>query len=155
MKEEAITWRAPEYTYREKSVDWFWGAGLIGAAIAIAAIVVGNVLFGIFAAIATFTLLMYAARKPRMVEVLIDHRGVKINRVFYPYNILTSFWIHNHGNAAKKLIIESERGVFPHVAVPIADDVDTEKLRDYLLVFLPEEEHPESLSEIVLEYLGF
>jgi len=155
MKPETLQWNSLEYTHREKSIDWFWAVGIIALAVAVTAVIYHNILFAVFIIIGTFTLLMFAARKPRSVEFEINKRGLRIDRVLYPYSTLHSFWIHDHEEKQKKLIIQSEKVLMPYVSIPIPDDVNVDVLRDFLDDYLPEEEHPESLSEALMEYLGF
>jgi len=153
--DEPITWTAAEYEPRNKSVDWFWGVGIVAVSFAIVAIIFENILFAIFILLAAFSLLLFTARTPHEVEFSLTKRGIRIDRTLYPYATLRSFWIHNHNNERKKLIVQSEKALMPYVTIPIPLNVDEEHIQDFLEQYLPEEEHPESMSEIVMEYLGF
>jgi len=51
-----IEWDAHEYEHRERSPDWFWAVGIISVSVAVAAVIFGNIIFGILVIIAAFTL---------------------------------------------------------------------------------------------------
>ena len=64
---KTIAWQTFEYQNRARSSDWFWVVGIIAISAAAAAILFKNFLFGILIIIATFTLMLQAARKPRLL----------------------------------------------------------------------------------------
>lgn len=156
MNQETIKWSALEYEEKNRSIDWYWAVGIIALAIAIVAVIYQNYLFAILTVISAFTLLLYAARQPREVQFELSRRGVRVNSVLYPYATLKSFWIHHHdGDRRGKLIVQSEKTLMPYVTIPLPDTPDADTINDFLSLYLPEEEHPESLSEILMERLGF
>lgn len=151
----SIVWQSPEYTYRENSVDWFWAVGIIATTTAIVSIVYGNILFAIFIIIGAFTLLMYAARRPRTVNFTLNERGIYINKILYPFNTLDSFWIHKYDKTADKLIIKSKKMLMPYISIILPNDDSAEDIHRFIIKYLPEEEHRESMPEAIMEYLGF
>lgn len=156
MNEDTITWSALEYEEKERSVDWYWAVGIIALVIAVIAIIYQNYLFAVLIIVAAFTLLLYAARKPREVSIELGRRGVRIGGILYPYATLKSFWIHHHREDRRgRLIIQSEKLLMPYVTIPLPDEPHEDIIHDFLSAYLAEEEHPESLSEILLERLGF
>lgn len=149
-----IEWDAHEYEHKERSPDWFWAIGIIAVSIAIAAVIFGNIIFGILVLISTFTLSLFASRPPSTLHVSVDERGITRGKIRYPYQTLQSFWIdteHPH----KKIILQSEKMFMPLITVPLGDEVDVEQLHEKLLLSLPEEFHNLPFVERVLEYLGF
>ncbi len=151
---EKIEWSALEYEERKKSNDWFWMVGIIAIIVAGSAIYLKNILFAILILVGTFTLLLYVARAPRMVNFEINRRGIVVGATIYPYGTLKSFWLQDNGRR-KRLSIESQKMLMPHITLLIPDDMDTEAIRIFLSTRLPEEEHPESFAETVMESLGF
>ncbi len=154
MEPQKINWKAYEYEHKNNSTDWFWGVGVIAIAIAIAAIIYNNVLFAIFILLGAFTLLMYAVRKPKEINFEINKRGVVVDNILYPYATIESFWIRENGHD-KKLVLQSEKVLMPHIIIPLTSEVDHEFLHEFLSEFLEEEEHHESLADVVMDYLGF
>ena len=60
-----IKWETWEYEYIPKSNNWFWVVGIITIGLATASVLLDNILFAIFVALAGFTISLYASRKPK------------------------------------------------------------------------------------------
>ena len=147
-------WDAHEYEHKERSPDWFWAVGIISISIAIAAVIFGNIIFGILVLIGAFTLSLFANRPPSTLHIVIDEKGISRGKIRYPYSTLESFWIdteHPH----KKIILRSEKMFMPLIIVPLGNEVEIEELHDNLSQFLSEEFHSLPFVERLLEYLGF
>jgi hypothetical protein len=151
-----IMWEAHEYIFREKTNDWYWAVGIIGACAAIVALVFGNILFGLLLIVATFTLCLYGAKKPVYLHVEVNHSGVMINRVLYPYITLKSFWVDNnsHLGTHSRLVLKSKKIASQMIVIPL-NGVHPEELRDFLLDHIPEAEHVEPLAHHLLQLIGF
>ncbi len=147
-----IEWEAYEYEYSDKHGDWFWAVGVLTVAIAATAIILGNVLFAIVILLGGFTLTVYAAREPRRMTVSIDSTGVRMDKHYYPYRTLESFWVDEEGSP--KILLKSQKLIMPYIIVPI-EDVSPEKVRRYLERYLPETFHSETVFQKFMEYLGF
>ena len=149
-----IEWDAHEYEHKERSSDWFWAVGILSIAIAVATVIFGNIIFGIFILTAVFALALFINRPPETVHVVVDERGVTRGRIHYPYSTLQSFWIdieHSH----PKIMLASEKLFMPLIIVPLGSDVDPEKLHDALSTALSEKYHSLPFVEKIIEYLGF
>lgn len=149
-----IEWNAHEYEHKERGSDWFWAVGIISVSVAIAAVIFGNIIFGILVLIGAFTLSIFANRPPSTLQVTVDEKGITRGNIRYPYETLDSFWIdieHPH----KKIILKSEKLFMPLIIIPLEDGVNLEELHDTLSQFMSEEFHALPWVERVLEYLGF
>jgi len=149
-----IEWDAHEYEHKERSQDWFWAVGIVSVAIAVATVIFGNVIFGIFILTAVFALALFINRPPETVHVIVDERGVTRGKMHYPYSTLTSFWIdveHSH----PKILLSSEKIFMPLIIIPLDTDKDLDHLHDSLSLFLPERYHSLPLVEKILEFIGF
>lgn len=149
-----IEWDAHEYEHKERSQDWFWAAGIITIALAVAAAVFGNVILAILIITAAFSLALFINRLPENVHVVVSERGITRDKIHYPYSTLRTFWIdvdHSH----PKILLSSEKIFMPIIIIPLADDVDLDKLNDILSQFLHEKYHSLPFVEKVIEYLGF
>lgn len=152
---DSIEWKAPEYSYRERSGDWFWAVGIIAASLAVTAVLLGDALFAVVILIAAFTLAMYAKRKPRLVKFEVGERSIRAGQSSYPYATLAAFWVEEF-TSPPKLIFKSKKITMPHIILPIdAETVSPPALRQFLAKRLPEEEMMEPLSLKIMEYLGF
>lgn len=155
MKHQAISWKADEYHFQRKGNDWFWALSIISATGAAAAVILNNILFGVLILIGSFVLALYATVRPRRISFEISERGVSIGKTFYPYQNLKSFWVHDEGKDGDQvLIIESGKTFSPLITIPISS-VSPEKIRYFLLEFLPEIEHELPIADKLLERIGF
>ena len=148
-----IEWETDEYEYREKSNNWYWLVGFIALALFITAIVMKNFLFAILVFLGAGLLLYHANRQPRKMRVIVSRRGIQIRNNLFPYHALRSFWLHDEENEPRKIIIQSEKLLMPHIHLPLHESIDHEALRVYLLDFLPEEPHRPTVIDLLAEYL--
>lgn len=153
MKEEIIQWKTYEYNHRDKSSDWFWAVGIIAFSAAAAAVIFNNAIFAIFIILSAFTLCMYATRKPSLINIEINDKGIVVDKYIYFYKTLEKFWVaeRKHGNI---MILKSRKSILPFVTIQ-ADQVDPKKIREYLSRYVEEEEMNEPLTQMIIEYLGF
>lgn len=151
---ESLSWKTSEYEHSPKTTDWYWSVGILTAGIVIVALITGNFLLGILALIAGFTIMLYGARAPRMVQFTINHKGIIIEDRLYQFENLESFWIHYDPPDKKELGIVSEKFFMPRITIPL-DDTDPNDIRNHLIQFLEEEAYEESLIEALSKYLGF
>ncbi len=151
--DEEITWEAPEFTPRDRSPDWFWGLGIIAVSLIVTAILFENLLFAIVVLISAVTITLLALRDPEILEFTVNDRGIRAGDTLYPYSSIESFWVENSPEE-QKILLQSERMLMPYIVVPI-EEVDPEEVRNFIIQYIPEEEHVEPLSHRVMEYLGF
>jgi hypothetical protein len=148
-----LEWDTPEHHHTEKSNDWYWAVGIITFTAAVLSFIFGDVIFGIFILVGVFSLVIHAIKKPRIIHIEINDRGIVVDRILYPFLTLESFWIDAHAHPPK-VLLKSTKLLMPFITVQI-DDVDREKVRDVLLNYIAETEHHEPLSQQILERFGF
>ena len=162
MNKEVLSWDALEYHHTERSSDWYWTVGIITVSLATLCIIFGNILLGVFLILAAVTGGMYANRKPDFVQVKLLPKGVFIHDRLYKYEDLDSFWIDEEDFPAQ-ILLKSKKFLMPYIHVPfgyVVDGehimgVDPEHVREYLLMYINEEKHEESIGHRLLEYIGF
>lgn len=148
------SWRAPEYTYHEKTPDWYWGFGSVAAALLFIAYLTESVLFGFIIVIGGFGMLLYTVRKPHIVTISVTGQGIEIDDRLFPYETLHSFWIFYRPGERRELILKSSRGLAHTIKIPLADANPVE-IREYLLQYLPERAEEESMLDILARILKF
>lgn len=153
MEQAPLKWKAREYIHSEKTTDWFWSVGLIALVLIIIAILMENILFALVIIIATIALTLLAVRKPEVIEIEVTQRGIRVDSVLYPYASLDSFWVEDRF-FEDKLILKSNKPLTPLIILPV-ENIDPHILQDFLLNYLPEEEHEEPFSQKFMEWLGF
>ena len=156
MAKPPFIWEAHEYLFQEKTSDWYWAVGIVTISAAVLSIIFGNILFGLIILIGGFTLSVFAARKPGIVRYEIGKTGILIDKRFFPFGTLESFWVEDnrHVDMQSKLLIKSQRVIVPLIVIPL-EGISPEDLRDFLLDHLLEEHHTEPLGQKIMEGLGF
>ncbi|MDQ5889699.1 MAG: hypothetical protein QG609_192, partial [Patescibacteria group bacterium] len=84
---------------------------------------------------------------------VISAQGIRIKNNLYPYGEISSFSLKDDAEPYK-LMIESNRLIFPNLIVPLGD-IDPDQIRDYLDNFLLETPFEESILDKISEQLGF
>lgn len=152
---DTLSWDTVEYLHQEKTSDWYWIVGIVSLSIAIIAVIMNNVIFAILIIVSSFTLMLFASRKPSLVEVDIDSTGIRVGKTMYPYRHLDSFWVETRENN-DRILLKSKKVLVPLIIIFIEEDqVHPSDVREMLMKYLPEEEHSEPFLEKLLVYLGF
>lgn len=150
---EKISWDTVEYLHREKTSDWYWIVAIVTISIAIISIILNNLIFAILIIISSLTLSLFASKKPEMVEVDIDNRGITVGKNYHPYGDLESFWIETR-DSYPRILLKSKKLFVPFIMILI-EDIEPQEINLLLSKYLPEQEHTEPLLEKLLLYLGF
>lgn len=153
MSKILLSWETPEFFPKERTNDWYWALGIIALAIIVTSILLNNILMAVFLIIATFTIFIYAKKKPEIITIQITDDGVKAGRNLYPYSLLKAFYINDNA-LIPELLLKSESVLNSIIIIPIPK-TDPEKVRSTLTYYLSEEEIREPLSQKLMEYLGF
>jgi len=150
----AITWEAPEHHHIEKGTDWFWALGIVAIAGAIAAFVLGNILFGVVILLGASTMTLFALREPKVIPFAVTTRGIRISETVYPYTTLETYYIDEDNEQGPQLLVKSRRIFVPLLILPLpeehVDDID-----DLVGSRLSEEMLEEPFSHKLLEFFGF
>jgi len=151
--ENFLRWEAHEYFHTEKTVDWYWAVGIISVSIAVVAIILNNVIFGILVILGAFTLSIFASKRPDLAQIELNDKGIILHKYYYPYPSLESFWVEENDNHPK-ILIKSKKTFLPLINIPLGE-TSGENVRNFLLNHLNEKEYMEPLLTKVMEYLGF
>lgn len=149
-----ITWQTFEYQHRVRSSDWFWVTGIVAVSLAITSILFKNFLFGILIIIATFALMLQAARKPRLIQFAINQTGIVAGNVYHPFSSLESFWIDVANPTDTRLLLKSKNLTAMLIVIPLGE-TESQLVKDFLSQYITEEELHEPLSQKIMEALGF
>lgn len=149
---QEITWTDFEYPHKKRSVDWYWGLGLVTICAAGLSIFLGNLLFGIFILLAGLTVGLLAIRIPREIEYKIADQGIHLGEAHYSYAELESFFVDEQ-KYCNKLILLRKKIFLPQLIITLPA-IDPHSVRDYLLHRLPESEHHEPFLHALGERLG-
>ncbi len=150
----SITWEALEHTHQPKGADWFWVLGIITLAVSVAAIVLGNTLFGILVLVAGVVTGIASRREAKVIAYAITTRGVRIDSVIYPYSTLDSFFIDEQNPSGPQLLLKVERIFMPLLVIPLPPE-DIDEIEALIAARLPEERLEEPIAHKFLEFFGF
>lgn len=151
---DIISWQAPEFIFYKKSADWFWAVAIITIALVVGAVLIKNFLLGAIVGISGFSILMYGAKKPDIINFSISHQGIQVGNKFYLFENLKYFWIDYNPPHAKHIILESSKLLMTHLSIPLGD-TEPEVIREILLQFINEKKIDESFSETISKFLKF
>jgi hypothetical protein len=156
MGKDPFIWEAEEYYFQEKTSDWYWAVGIIGVSVAVLSIIFGNTLFAVLILLSTFSLALFASKRPSILRFEVSKKGIMIGKTLYPFGTLDSFWVEDnrHIGRPSKLIVKSRKAMVPLIAVPLGD-INPEEVRDFLMDHLLEDHHVEPLGQKFLEFFGF
>ena len=153
---EGIFWQTYAFQYKKKTADWFWAVGIICLAIAIISTIYGDPLFALFIIMVGGLLIMTGNKKPDVLEIKLNDKGIEINSILYPFQNIKTFWVEDNKNSFPKLILRIERVINPMMILPIETDyIEPNTIRDHLLNFVPEDKAIEPISHKIMDYLGF
>lgn len=148
-----LSWETFEYEFKEKSQDWFWILGVLAIGGAFLSLLFKNFLLTIIILLGAFAMSSHAKRPPEMVLVSLNRKGIKVKNVFYPHETIESFWVETDTDTPK-LMLKSDRFFMPHFHLPIVG-IEPEKVRGFLLDYIPEEKHEDNFIYQIAEKIGF
>ena len=148
-----LKWNTLEYLYKEKTADWYWIVAIVTISIALIAIILNNLIFAILVIVSSFTMSLFASKRPEIATVEINNSGITVGNTKYPYINLYSFWVETR-EIHPKIVLKSKKIFMPFIVILI-DEVEPEQVREALLKYLPEEENVEPFLEKLLLYFGF
>lgn len=93
--------------------------------------------------------------KPSSVlRATVSDHGVSFGGKFYSYSEIKSFWLIQD-NGLRSLHLKTLKGIQREIAIDVPQDLSMAKLRDYLLLNLPEEPgKKDSFSDQLIRNLG-
>lgn len=112
-----------------------------------------DVLMAIFFILSSIVLSLYSQKKPEVIKILLDQRGVIIGEKEYYYKDLKSFWINYQPGNIKELSLESKKWYMPYITISI-EDKNPLSIRSILINHIPEKEHEESLIDLASKKIG-
>lgn len=154
LRQKEFSWATYDTNSKPKSADWYFILWTVAIAGAVAAILLNNILFGLFLVIAAFSVSIYASRKPKLVEFRVSRKGIEADTILVPLSTLSHFCIVEE-NEPIYLLLQSKKVLSPLHTFPVAPEVDTESLHEFLNKFLEEEVLEIPFSQRIMDRIGF
>lgn len=157
----AISWQAPEFEYNPKDVSWYWLSLIVAIILLAFSLWQKNFLFAIFTVIGWFIVVNWASRYPTIWEFKIDDKGIniklpsqeKVNK-FYAHSEIKGFDIWEGNEKYKELILRMKSRFSPYLRISLPPG-DEEKIKKFLLKFLPQEEYGDSVADSLSKLIRF
>jgi len=154
IKLQEFEWQAPEFEKKQKTKSWFIFPAIIAIVLGIIALIADNILFLIFIILAFVVFYMYANKEPRILKFKINEKGLELDGRLYEFDSLRSFWLFYNPPEEKEISFRSKKTFLPYIRIPLTNQNPNE-LREFLLKFLPEKRHRESVIDIWMRRTGF
>jgi hypothetical protein len=151
---KTFKWEAPEFEKTEKEKSWFIMPAIVAIILCVFALLTDNPLFVVLVITGFLSFYVYANKSPRIVKFRIDEKGIEVDGRLHEYTDLRSFWLFYNPPIEKTLSLRSKKTFFPYIKIPL-DEENPAEIRKYLLKFVPEKRHKESIIEILMKRIGF
>jgi len=146
-------WEAPSFYYNPQKKYLVLTVIILIVGASILLFYGGDILLAIFLLLSSLVLVLYANKKPVISKVSVDQNGVSVNDHAYYYEDLKSFWINYIPNGPKEISLESKKWYLPHVKISLEKENPIE-IRSFMIKFIPEKIHEQSLADYVAQKLG-
>lgn len=152
--EAIISWQIPEYRRYERGKTWYLVAGLILLFLVGYAVLTQNFLFALMVILFAVIVFLSHVRAPQMLDLVITNAGVLVNRRFYPYTDLGSYWIISQPPFTNNLYFDFQRSGRQPLSIAL-DGQNPEEVREALANFLVEdgEKKEEPLADLLWRML--
>jgi hypothetical protein len=150
-EDSGITWHVETHVHVERSVDWYWGLGIVALVGAGLSLFFGNLLFALIILIGAGSIGALLMRGPREHSCRLDPRGLSLDGTLYRWQSIDSFWVDDR----KRQLLVSTRGILhPQLIIPLGDPTRAQNVRHYMRRHAQEEEQEAHLGEHIAEIFG-
>ena len=146
--QKEVSWQAFEYEYKPKSANWFWVVWILAFGIFFTAYLFTNILFGILILTSAFCISIFTSRKPNLIKISLTPTKITIGNKEIDIQNIESFWIKN-----QKILLKPIKKISPFTIIPLNPKIDKKEIKEYLLEYLEEVEHQESIFQIIFDRL--
>ncbi len=151
---KTTSWSFPEYNHIERSVDWFWGVGIVAFLFAVGAIFIGNYMFAVFILVGGASIILFNIRRPRDITITIETDGFTIGNEKHEWKKMKGFRIKKT-DTGSKLLIRTGQKFLPTFTIPLSQDIEQDVKESLSKVLTVMDELDESPSVVFMEKLGF
>ncbi len=152
---ETISWQAPEHEHHAKDDALFWISISVAILFFAAGIFMKRYLFSGFVIIAEALVIILADREPKMVEAMINDHEIRVDHKVIPLKEIRGWSFVGEPHRKHSHILLHPKAKFSSETAIIVPDEMKEKIVGRLQEILPEEEHEESLLDLLSHYLKF
>jgi hypothetical protein len=150
----SVSWEAPEHMHGKHGGDWFLALGILTVAVVVAALLFGNFLFAILAALSGASIAVAASQPAQILQYVVSVRGIQVHETVYSFATLKSYYISEEDPRGPQLLIMGKKTFMPLIIMPIPEEY-IDEIEEIMMGRLPEEYLEEPFFNKVLELLGF
>jgi hypothetical protein len=152
-----FAWESTEFQFKKNSKQWYLMVGITGVVLIVVSILLQNYLFSFLILLGTLMMLVMSSQKPMNFPIEVSAHGIKIAEKMYPYAEIEAFWIAQNKQGIVNLILLTNERITPLMSLIIPEDVEFDilDLRDFLGEFIDEREMTESVSQRLMDKIGF
>jgi hypothetical protein len=147
----ALTWTAPEYVRRPKSVRWYAIAAALLSIMVAYALFTESPIMAITFILIGFTGYLVFEKEPADLSFAITQEGIRADREFYEFENIHSFSIVRQNDGTSSISLHTDADIVPYVRIPLGGQ-DAEVFRDILSDYLEEKKHPVRLVDILHDF---
>ena len=151
--EHALRWSAYEHEHIERGADWFWALAIVAISIALTAILLHNLLFGMLVIVAAVTLGLLATKPPTLAHFEVSEKGIRVNGTLHRWDHVISFWVEDEESERPLLLVDTTKMFSPNLIIPI-EDIDPHIVRSFIREHAKEKHMHEPVAHKILEFLG-
>ncbi len=152
---EEISWRAAEYDYYEKDLNWYLLIGAFALLLIVVALWQKDFFFAIFILLSSAMVIVLGRRRPEVLDFRLTEAGCHLGeKLFYPYDALENFSVAERPGRLDEMVLKRKTSFNPYVRV-LLDSQMAAKARGFLKEKLPEVEREETFMDIFTHLLGF
>lgn len=154
MNEAGLTWTAPEYEYRHKTISWYWLSILVSLAALAFAVWTKNFLFAVFILIAEILVMVWAHQKPADVLFILTEQTLSVgDNKEYSISDFDSFSLGEKDDYRELSLRYKSRFRFPLV-VSVPSSL-AERVRTALSRVMPETDPVHSVLDDIDKLIRF
>jgi hypothetical protein len=150
-----ISWRAAEYDYYEKDLNWYLLVGALALLLIIVALWQKDFFFAVFILLSSTMVIILGRQRPEVLDFRLTEEGCHLGaKLFYPYDALENFSITERSGRLDEMVLKRKTAFNPYIRV-LLDNQTATKVREFLKDKLPEVEREETFMDIFTHLLGF
>ena len=149
-----VSWSASEFIAYHKSSGWYLQVLLIVAALAAVAFFITHDFISTGSiAIVGVMFIVFAGRKPRVLNYAIDQAGVHVGEKLYAFSMLRSFAVIDEGTLRSISVLPAKR--FMPALSMYFEPQDEQKIIEVLGSFLPKEDRKQDAVDRFMHKIRF
>ncbi|MAG44353.1 hypothetical protein CL633_00500 [bacterium] len=148
-----LSWQIKEKSGSQKNLTWFIILAIITVGLVIFAFFSNSPLMALLFILISVVIYLSNFNKTEILKCKIAKQGLYMQKRFFPWNELESFWIFYDPPRIKILSIKAKKTLLSCLTMPLTNQ-NPSQIRKILLKYMPEIEQEESLIDTLAKKIG-